>query len=64
MNSPKTSISGIIAAIGLLLTLVATLFDADPTNNADFGSILNVIGTVLAALGIGKGFINAKDDSK
>lgn len=57
----KTTIAGIIAAIGVLLTLIATYFDADPANNADFNAVLDAIGKLLTAFGVTTGFLAAKD---
>lgn len=57
----KTTIAGIVAAIGILLTLAATWFDADPNNNADLNAIIEAIGKLLTAFGVGVGLYAAKD---
>jgi hypothetical protein len=57
MNSPKTTLWGILGAVGLLLGAIVQFH-----NTGHFDA--NVISLVLAALGIGGAGIAAKDNSK
>lgn len=56
MQNPKTTLPGILAAVGVLLVAVSQYLGAD-----SFGGPLQAVGYLAAALGIGAVGVQAKD---
>jgi|OM-RGC.v1.032806887 hypothetical protein len=61
-RSRKTTICGIIGAVGVLLVAGAALFDGDPSTQADMAGAMQAVGALLAALGVGGAGVVARDD--
>jgi hypothetical protein len=57
-NNNKTTTWGLIGAVGLLLTALSALFDGDPATNPDWPTVLSAL---VAAIGTGAAFFNARD---
>jgi len=63
MKDKKTTVWGIVSALGVLMIGVAAFMDGDPATIVDMQSITGAIGAVLAALGLGAGGKASKDAS-
>ena len=57
----KTTLWGIVGAIGAILVGVAAGMDGDPETIMDTQALTGAIGALLAALGIGVGGLKSKD---
>jgi len=63
-KNTRTTVAGILAAVGVITTAVAAGIDSDPTTVMDLSGLAQAIGALLAAFGIGAGGVLAKDGDK
>lgn len=61
-KSNKTTLGGVLGALGVLLALLVPLFDGDPSTHADLAGLVQAIGALLAAFGVGFAGFAARDD--
>jgi drug/metabolite transporter (DMT)-like permease len=63
-KNTKTTISGVIGAVGVLCIAAAAVVDGDPETVMDTAGAVQAVGVILAAIGIGAGGVLAKDGDK
>ena len=61
MSDKKTTIHGILTAIGILCVGVAAVIDGDPATVMDTQGVVAAVGMILAAFGVTLGGIASKD---
>ena len=63
-KSPKTTWYGIVGAVGVLCIGLSAFFDGNPDTVADTAGLMQAIGTLLSAVGLGSMAIAAKDNDQ